>query len=198
MKRTPAAFSEALWSGDTEQVNRALDEVHEMELEEQADLFDEGFEICRELYADGDGYQRQSAIRFAAELYPRLAFRTVGSEFTDGALPGDHTTDETASHRHQLRELYLDALTDGDGRVRRAAAKSIKDLALTAEIIENEDELQQLVQELESLEASHTDPEQKHIQQAYENVTFHTNKPFSVLSNARDEIFGGSPPPRGS
>jgi hypothetical protein len=197
MERTPTAFSEALWSGDTEQVNRALDEIDEMELEEQAELFDEGFEICRELYAEGDGYQRQSAIRFAAELYPRLAFRTVGSEFTDDALPGDHTTAETASHRERLRKLYLDALTDDDGRVRRAAAKAIKSLALTAEIIENEDELQRLIKELESLKASHTDPERKHIQQAYENVTFHTNKPFSVLSNAMDEIFDGSRPPGG-
>lgn len=198
MERTPAAFSKALWSGDTDQVNRAIDEVHEMELEDQAELFDEAFEICRELYADGDGYQRQAAIRFASELYPKLALRTVGSEFTDDALPDDHTTDETASHRERLRELYLDALTDGDGRVRRAAAKSIKDLALTAEIIDNEDELQQLVEDLESLKASHTDPERKHIQQAYENVSFHANKPFSVLSNAADEIFDGSPPPRGS
>jgi hypothetical protein len=197
MERTPTAFSETLWSGDTEQVNRALDEVHEMELEEQAELFDEGFEICRELYAEGDGYQRQSAIRFAAELYPRLAFRTVGTEFTDDALPGDHTTDETASHRERLRDLYLDALTDDDGRVRRAAAKAIKNLALTAEIIDAEDELNSLVEELESLKASHTDPERKHIQQAYENVTFHTNKPFSVLSNAMDEIFDGEQPPDG-
>lgn len=82
--------------------------------------------------------------------------------------------------------------------MRRAAAKAIKDLALTAEIIEAENELQRLVEELESLKASHSDPERKHIHQAYENVTFHTNKPFSVLSNAMDEIFGGSPPPRGS
>jgi HEAT repeat protein len=198
MERTPATFSEALWSGDTEQVNRAIDEIHEIKLEDKAELFDEAFEIFRELYADGDGYQRQSAIRFAAKLYPRLALRTVGSEFTDDALPGDNTTDETASHRQRLRELYLDALTDGDGRVRRAAAKSIKDLALTAEIIENEDELQRLVEDLESLKASHTDPERKHIQQAYENVSFHANKPFSVLSNAADEIFDRSRPPRGS
>ena len=198
MERTPTAFSEALWSGDTEQVNRAIGEVHEMELEEQAELFDEAFTICRELYADGDGYQRQAAIRFAAELYPKLAFRTVGSEFTDDALPGDHTTDETASHRERLRELYLDALTDDDGRVRRAAAKAIKDLALTAEIIEAKNELQRLVEELKSLKASHSDPERKHIYQAYKNVTFHTNKPLSVLSNAMDEIFDGSPPPRGS
>jgi biotin-(acetyl-CoA carboxylase) ligase len=77
--------------------------------------------------------------------------------------------------------------------VRRAAAKAIKDLALIAEIIDNEDELQRLVEELESLKASHTDPERKHIQQAYENVSFHTNKPVSVLSNAMDEIFDESP-----
>ena len=86
MERTPAAFSEALWSSETEQVNRAIDEIDEMELEERVGLFDEGFEVCRDVYANGDGYQRQSAVRFAAALYPGLAFRSVGGEFRDPSL----------------------------------------------------------------------------------------------------------------
>ena len=177
MERTPAAFSEALWSGEAEQVNQAIDEIDGMELEEQATLFDEGFEVCRDIYANGDGYQRQSAVRFAAALYPRLAFRTVGGEFNDEALPGDHTTEETASQRERLQTLYLEAVTDDDGRVRRAGAKAIQILALTASIISAEDELQVLLDELETLRTTHTGTKQEHIQQAYQNVVSHTRMP---------------------
>ena len=187
MDRTPAAFSEALWSGDTKQANRAIDELDEMEPEEQAELFDEAFEICRELYANGNGYQRQSAIRFAAELYPRLALRTVGAEFTDNALPGEHTTEETASHRQRLRELYLEALTDDDGRVRRAAAKHIKILGLSATIIDAEDELDHLLEEVKSLNSDYPGSKQKHIQQAYENIAVHANESAFALLDAVPE-----------
>ena len=111
MERTPTAFADALSSGEAEQVNRAIDEVDDMELEERAALFDACFAVCRDVYETDDGYQRQSAIRFAAALYPRLELRTVGTDFTDDALPDEHTVDETASHRDRLRELYLDALS---------------------------------------------------------------------------------------
>ncbi|SEO20144.1 hypothetical protein SAMN04487948_10153 [Halogranum amylolyticum] len=97
MERTPAAFADALSSGAANQVNRAVDEVKNMELEDRAALFDECFEVCRTLYGDGDGYQRQSVIRFAAALYPRLAYRAVGTEFTDDALLGVYTVKETAT-----------------------------------------------------------------------------------------------------
>lgn len=183
MNQTPEAFAAALSSGDSEQVNQAIDEVDDKELEERAALFDECFELCRDLYENDDGYQRQSVIRFAAALYPRLAFRTVGVEPTDEALPGEWTLDEIASHRNRLRDLYLEALVDDDGRVRRAAAKALNQLALTAEMIEADDELQTMIDELEALLASHdyNDAKQKHIEQAYENVAFHAEKPGSLL-----------------
>ncbi|MDL0135810.1 hypothetical protein PNP85_10375 [Halobacterium salinarum] len=142
MDQTPEAFRTALSSGDTERVNQAIDEVEDMDLEERAALFNDCFELCRELYESDDGYQRQSVIRFAAALYPRLAIRTVGADITDEALPGEWTLDDIATHRSRLRDLYLAALVDDDGRVRRAAAKALKDVALSAEMIEASNELQ--------------------------------------------------------
>lgn len=177
MEHTPDAFADALSSGESDQVNRVVDAVKNMDLEERAALFDDCFAVCREIYEDGDGYQRQSAIRFAAELYPRLVYRTVGAEFTDDALPAEHTVEETATHRTRLRELYLEALVDDDGRVRRAAAKAIKELALTAEMIGADDELQTMIKALESLAADQPESKTKHIEQAYENVAFHAEKP---------------------
>lgn len=182
MEHTPEAFTDALSSGESDQVNRAVDEVKHMDLKDRAALFDDCFEVCRELYENGDdGYQRQSTIRFAAELYPRLAYRVVGTEFTDNALPGEYTVEETATHRNRLRELYLEAIVDDDGRVRRAAAKAFKELALTAEMIEADDELQTMLEELELLATHHPESKARHIEQAYENVAFHTEKPASLL-----------------
>jgi hypothetical protein len=62
-------------------------------------------------------------------------------------LPGEWTLDDIATHRSRLRAFYLVALVDDDGRVRRAAAKALKDLALSAEMIEADDELQTMVEE---------------------------------------------------
>jgi len=181
MEHSPDAFADALSSGDSDQVNRVVDEVESMELEDRAALFDNCFDVCSEIYEDGDGYQRQSAIRFAAALYPRLAYRSVGAEFTDDVLPGAYTVKDTATHRDRLRELYLDALTDDDGRVRRAAAKAIKELALTAEMIGADDELQAMLENLESLATHQPESKTKHIEQAYENVAFHADKPTSLI-----------------
>jgi hypothetical protein len=181
MDHTSEAFADALSSGDTERVNRAIDEVETMKLEERAALFDECFVLCRDRYEADDGYQRQSVIRFAASLYPRLAYRTIGTDLTDEALPGEWTLDEIASHRERLRDLYLDALVDDDGRVRRAAAKAIKELALTAEMLGADNELQAMMEDLETLAADYNEAKQKHIDQASENVAFHAEKPFSLL-----------------
>ena len=190
MDQTPEAFRAALSSGDTERVNRAIDEIEDMDLEDRAALFNDCFELCRDLYEGDDGYQRQSVIRFAAALYPRLAIRTVGADITDDALPGEWTLDDIATHRRQLRALYVEALVDDDGRVRRAAAKALKDLALSAEMIEADDELQTMVDELEALAAKHgDDAPQKHIEEAYENVAFHVEKPGSLLpTGLRDAL----------
>jgi hypothetical protein len=194
MDRTRDAFADALSSGDTERVNRAIDEVEDTELEERAHLFDECFEMCRDLYEAEDGYKRQAVIRFAAGLYPRLAYRTVGSDITDEALPGEWTLDEIATHRERLRELYLDGLCDDDGRVRRAAAKAMKELALTAEMLGASDELLLMKEDLEALAEDCEDEKQKHIQQAYENVAFHAEKPFSLLPDGlRDVVEKESP-----
>ncbi|WP_257301147.1 hypothetical protein [Haloarchaeobius sp. FL176] len=182
MDQTPEAFRAALSSGDTERVNRAIGEVEDMDLEERAALFDDCFELCRDLFESDDGYQRQSVIRFAVALYPRLAVRTVGAAITDDALPGEWTLDDIATHRSQLRAIYLAALVDDDGRGRRAAAKALKDLALSAEMIEADDELQTMIEELGALAEKHgDDAPQKHIEAAYENVAFHAEQPGSLL-----------------
>lgn len=189
MDQTPEAFATALSSGETDRVNRAIDAIKEMDLEERAGIFEECFELCRDLYEGDNGYQRQSVVRFADALYPRLAFRMIGAELRDEELPDDRTLDELAAHRDRLRALYLDALVDDDGRVRRAAAKALKQLALTADLIEADDELQTILTEIELLAEEHdSDAKQKHLEQAYQNVAFHAEKPESLLPAGLQDI----------
>jgi hypothetical protein len=71
MDHTRDAFADALSSGDTERVNRAIDEIENTELEERAALFDECFDMCLDLYEADDGYQRQSVeIRVHTSAFP--------------------------------------------------------------------------------------------------------------------------------
>ncbi|WP_233255189.1 hypothetical protein [Halopenitus persicus] len=182
MDQTPDAFAAALSSSDTDRVNRAIDTVEDLSVEKRAALFNDCLERCRECYESNDGYQRQSAVRFIASLYPRLAFRTVGAESPDEALPDGWTLDEAAIHRQQLCEFYLTALVDDDGRVRRTAAKALKQLAVAAELIGADDELQTILTELETMAEDINDEEvKKHVDQAYGNVAFHAEKPGSLL-----------------
>lgn len=44
MDRTPDAFLGALFSGETDRVNRAIEEVEEMDIEDRAAMFDSCFE----------------------------------------------------------------------------------------------------------------------------------------------------------
>jgi hypothetical protein len=85
----------------------------------------------------------------------------------------------------------VDALRDDDGRVRRAAAKAIKELALTAEMLEAEDELRSMMDELEALAEECVDSKRKYVEQAYENVAFHAEKLFPLLPDGlRDALEG--------
>lgn len=61
---------------------------------------------------------------------------------------------------------------------------------MTAELIGADGELQTMVIELETLAEDHDDKlVQKHIDQAYENVAFHAEKPGSLLPDAfRDTL----------
>ncbi|MGQ3330996.1 hypothetical protein [Halorubrum sp. FL23] len=172
-------------------MNRAIDGIENTGIKERAVLFNECSDMCRDLYKADDGCQRQSVIRFAAGLYPRLAYRTVGADLTDEALPGEWMFDEIATHRERLRDLYADAVRDDDGRVRRATAKATKELALTAEMLEAEDELWSMMDELDTLAEECADSKRRHVGQAYEDAAFHAEKPFSLLPEGlRDALEG--------
>lgn len=175
------SVTKALASGEADRVNRVIDLVEGLSVEERADAFDPYFDVARTVYDADDGYVRQSAVRFAEALHPGLALRAVGRMDTADPVPGEYTLADAESHRRRLRALFLEALVDEDGRVRRAAVKGVKTVAIAADVIDERDELEGLQAALESAAAEADEAAEDHVRRAHDQVTFYLDRSPSLL-----------------
>lgn len=104
MHSSKAEFAEAITSGDPDRVNAAIEEVREAETAERAHLFVSSVDEFTQYYYADDGYQRLSIVRFLRQCY----------------VP--HIPDE---YRETFWNLLCEGIVDEDGRVRKAAEKTI-------------------------------------------------------------------------
>ncbi len=167
MERTPESFAAALASGETERVNEAINTVEELDALEQATIYDDCFDRCMDVYAEGDGYVRQSVVRFLRDTYPMLELKIVGG---DESVLDEVPADEIEEQRHRHVEFLLDAVTDDDGRVRQAAEKGINLVGSTMHLAERDDELDVLVEKLAELESDLPGDEKKQVERARHTV----------------------------
>lgn len=177
----PESIREALASGEPGRANRVIDLVDSLAVEERAATFDDYFEVARTVYEADDGYVRQSAVRFAEALHPGLALRAVGRLDRPDPVPGEFTLADAGRHRRQVRGLFLEALVDDDGRVRRAASKGLKTVAVAADVIDEREELETLLADLETL-AAEADAE-AHVAEAHDQITFYLDRAPSLVSD---------------
>lgn len=105
-----------------------------MDAAERTTIFDDAFEMCLDLYDDGDGYQRQSVVRFVRELLSRQQLLAIFKDEPDEDLPAHFTLDDMENHIARLEAFYLAALDDDDGRVRLAAVRGLKHLSVAYQI----------------------------------------------------------------
>lgn len=163
MNESPTRYADALASGESDRVNEAIDRIEAIDATDRIPIYDDLFDACRPVYESDDGYVRQSVVRFLRDAYPRLELRLDASA-TDNIA--GYTLDELAAQRTRLVEFLLEALTDDDGRVRRAAVDGIETLALVLATAELDAERQALAEELERLQAGSSGDVQTHIEQA--------------------------------
>lgn len=104
MRHGNAEFEKAVTSGDPDRVNAAIEEVRDTDTADRAYLFVHCIEAFTECYYVDDGYQRLSVVRFLRDLY---------------------TPHIPVEYRNVFWEMLCDAITDDDGRVRKAAVKAI-------------------------------------------------------------------------
>jgi hypothetical protein len=104
MRHSKAEFTEAATSGEPARVNAAIEEVKNADTAECAHLFVSCVEEFSECYYVNDGYQRLSVVRFLRNLYvPHIP----------------------VTYRDTFWDVLCDAITDDDGRVRKAAEQAM-------------------------------------------------------------------------
>lgn len=163
-------YRTALASGDPDEVNSAIEELEEMDSEPKAELFDDAFEMCLDLYEAGDGYQRQSAVRFVRELIPRQHLLAIFKETDDSDLPDHLTLDRMKESVTRLEAFYLTALDDDDGRVRQAAIKGLRNLSVAYQMGGDDERLDDLLATLDEMGAEASGKKREHIEQLRHDV----------------------------
>ena len=184
MGHTPEGFIEAVGSGDSDRVNAAIDALEDAEPADRPAFAEACFKGSVACYRDGDGYQRQSIVRFLDELYSCAVMKPALGRIGDPAAAETGLDDETVDWR-PFHEFYLDAIRDDGGRVRRAARKAIKNVCVSADMIDDEGVLEPLRSDLEALAAEETEEaKRKHIEEALSDVAFHTQPQGARLRGA--------------
>lgn len=178
-------FREALRSGDSDQVNDVIDDLQEMEPAEKVELFDECFEMATNVYESGDGYQRQSVVRFVQELYPRPPLFEAVQQAESPAAVVDQLFPRGGEWAERLQAFYLDALEDDDGRVRQAAQRGLEELCRLYEMVDATEDIDAIIETLEDLGTRHSGKTAEHIWETHDRLVFqrqhHGNDQFDDL-----------------
>lgn len=167
MDRTPESFAEALASGETDRVRDAIDEIEAVETADRVERYPVLFDACSPVYESDDGYGRQSVVRFLRDAYPMLEVRLAGS---DAESVAGYALDDLTENRVRLAELLLEALEDGDGRVRTAAVDGFDTLGLAIDLAQSDAEKRALLEELDALASALPEEKATHVDSAKQSV----------------------------
>ncbi len=170
MSNKLVSFRRALASGEPDQVNAAIEELEAIDAEERTELFDDAFEMCLDLYDRGDGYQRQSVVRFVRELLSPQQLLAIFKDEPDEAHPAHLTLDEVEAYIARLEAFYVAALNDDDGRVRQAAIKGLNHLSVAYQMGGDDERLDDLLETLAGLLAETTGKKHEHVERARDEV----------------------------
>lgn len=170
-------FVSALESSETDRVNSVIDKASEFELDQKVELYMSCHEELTNIYdreaEDGDGYVRQSVVRFLLELRIPLSMGTsvIGDE---DRLPEGVRKEEVEEITQDLKSFFFEALQDSDGRVRRAAKRGVKNICLGYDMMGEKEPIEKIAEELSQIHDKYpeSDDRSKHIREAYENACF--------------------------
>jgi len=183
-------FAAALESGESDRVNQVIDEIKDMDLGDRIDLYNVCFDELTAMYAAADdGYVRQSVVRVAERLVPGLP--TVMAVDNDDRSIGVDETD-VREQTDALCGFLLEALTDDDGRVRQSAKRALKDVFRTYDSLDDEDTVEALAHELESMADGHSGTQRKHLLEAKEEAEFALQSPLGRIVDEFHAEFGES------
>lgn len=169
----PSELVEMMGSGDSDQVNSAIESVEDMDPDDVAALFENCFEAYKKVYKEGNGYQRQSAVRFLDAIQSKLLSKKIQAEISAEEVLQGHEASSGGEYWNLLEDFALTAIQDDDGRVRRSTIRLIKSLCLEQELVNETDAMETLHSSLKKLVDKCSGKKQKHLQEALNTVKFH-------------------------
>lgn len=165
----------AIESGETEEVNRAIDAVGDLDPDERTQLFETGFQELAAIYdSSDDGYVRQATVRVVKKLVPGVL-----AEFM---IEDDPTAaDRIAEQVDVMCGFLLEAIQDDDGRVRQSSVRALKDVYRSYDALEDDETIESLIAELESMADTAPDDRRKHFVETKEDAEFFLQPPGERL-----------------
>ena len=188
MTLTCDAVADAIRSGDPDEVNPVLDEIGDLSPDDRLLLFEECFERCLDLYAESDGYQRQSVVRVIDAF--NLPIGLAAFVMSDGAqFAADVTRHDLREGTERVEAFFLEALQDEDGRVRQAAQRGLDHVCTGYDMIGKKAPIRSIIAELEGLAEEHSGTTEKHIEEARDQAVFYLQSGTDrLLSGLQNEI----------
>lgn len=111
----------AIKSGESNQVNQAIEAIGDLDRDERVQLFETGFQELVTIYdTSDDGYVRQATVRVVEQLILGAA-----TEFLIADEPA--AADRIAERVDTLCGFLLETIQDDDGRIRRSTTRALKD-----------------------------------------------------------------------
>lgn len=185
-----ASFATALESGDSDRVNEVIDDVKDMDLGERVELFDVCFDELTALYAAADdGYVRQSIVRVGERLVPGIP-TVMAIDSDDRSIGADEA--DVRAQTDALCGFLLEAITDDDGRVRQSAKRALQDVSRTYDSLEEEETVEALARELDSMADEYSGKRRTHLLEAKEDAEFALQSPLGRIVDGFHEEFGDS------
>lgn len=166
---SPERIVSVVEAGETDQVNQLIDDLERLEVEKRLTILDSTFETLLDCMELDDGYSRQTTVRIvdAVDLGTgRLAARSTSEEL-------DTKTDDEQFKQaiNRASALFVAALADEDGRVRRASIHGLKNLSVGCQLVGDQTTLRQIHQDIEELSVG--DQCHEHVTEARETVLSH-------------------------
>ena len=183
-------FATVLESGDSDCVNEVIDDIKDMDIGERIKFFDICFDELTELYAAAeDGYVRQSAVRFGERLVPGIP-TVMAVDNDDRSIGADE--EDVRDQTDALCGFLLEAITDEDGRVRQSAKRALQDIFRTYDSLEDQETVEALARELESMANEYSGKRRKHLLEAKEDAEFALQSPLGRIVEEFHDEFGDS------
>lgn len=178
--------SDAMLSGEPDEVNEAVERIEDLDQEERLQLFDVVFEELVAVYEESDdGYVRQSVVRAVDGMTPGLAvaFNVTHEESDVGTAQADvEETLDTATG------FLLEAIQDDDGRVRQSAMRSLKSAYRGYETLDDSETVAGLAAELEDLADSYEGSRRDHLLESKRDAEFFSQPTGSRMIETIQEL----------